>query len=145
MRSSVVAVLLLATASVGACGGGGGAAREDYIARADAVCARLGERADELGERALDEPPSTTPDPGVRTQDALQRALQRATLRQLRALPRPAGDEERLAELYDELERGLQRLDAALARDEPGSPEADPLARFRELAAEYGMRTCAAE
>jgi hypothetical protein len=135
MRRIALATLILATAAVlGACGAGDDAiGRDEYVQRADALCARLGELAD----RELDDPsqpPSTAPDPDFR--------LERETLTQLRAIPRPPGDEQRLAQLYQELERGIERL-AALPPDEPGPPGDEPLARFSAMAAQYGMDTCA--
>lgn len=144
MRRIALATLILATAAVlGACGAGDDTiGRDEYVQRADALCARLGERTRELADRELDDPsqpPSTAPDPDFRARAG---ALQRETLTQLRAIPRPPGDEQRLAQLYQELERGIERL-AALPPDEPGPPGDEPLARFSAMAAQYGMDTCA--
>jgi len=137
--------LALPVAALAGCGESGPSAKEAYVARADAVCQRIGERTDALPEPAFPEPGAERGDPSVkafeRDQARFERdagAILRDGLRDLRAIPPPPGDERRLAALYDELERAL----AAVPADEPGDPAADPTRRFRRDAAAYGLKAC---
>ncbi len=150
---AVIAAVAVAVA-VGGCGGDGEqapSAKAAYVARADGVCERMGERTNALPEPALPEPGARPGDPSVeafeRDQAQYERraeAILRDGLRELRAIPPPPGDEGRVAALYDELERAIEAL-AALPADQPGEPGADPTAAVRRDAAAYGLKACAAD
>ena len=148
-----LAAAALAALVTAGCGDSAGepSAKAAYIARADAVCQRIGERTDALPEPRFPEPGAQPGDPGAeafeRDQANLERqgeAILRDGLRDLRAIPPPPGDARRLAALYDELERALAGL-AAASPEAPGRPGDDPTARFRREAAAYGLKTCAAD
>ena len=133
--------------------------RTDYIIDGDTICARfeagirteaeiaLGIRAEDLrftpsGEIAFK--PGRAPSPaalrrfGART---LVPAL-REQLEDLRALTPPAGDEARLAAIYDSVERGVDRLadDPDLATERGAVRKA--LTGARRAARRYGFATC---
>ncbi|CAA9537198.1 MAG: hypothetical protein AVDCRST_MAG30-4351 [uncultured Solirubrobacteraceae bacterium] len=152
-RARALAAVALAAVAAAGCGGSAGepSAKAAYVARADAVCERIGERTDALPEPRFPEPGAQPGDPGAETferdqADLMRRgeAILRDGLRDLRAIPAPPGDERRLAALYDELERAIGAL-AAASSETPGRPDDDPTARFRRDAAAYGLKTCAAD
>lgn len=148
-RSSVAVALAVAVAGCGE--GDAPSARAAYVARADAVCERIGKRTDALPQAALPEPGAGPGDPSVeafeRGQAEYRRraeAILRDGLADLRAIPPPPGDEQRLSALYDELERAIDAI-TAMAPDDPGDPAMDPTAEFRRAAAAYGLKVCAAD
>jgi len=135
--------LIVAAATASGCGGDG-PTKDGYLERANAVCARASERIDALPEPALPEPGGAGTEAFERELAETEReavAIQRETLSELRAIPRPAGDDQRLAALYDELERAVDTLER-LPADEPGDPASDPTADFERGAREYGLTGC---
>lgn len=130
--------------------GGGGTERngesslskEDYLARANALCVSLGEDSERLADDSvggLDRQPT---EEELRAYDRRATELQRKTLADLRALPAPEGDEETVAAIYDELELVLDQLEA-IPVSSPGQPGDVSLDRFRPLANDYGLTECA--
>lgn len=141
---------MLLGVGLSACSSGGGTERngesspskEDYIARANALCVSLGEDSERLADESfggLDRQPT---EEEVRAYDRRATELQRKTLADLRALPAPEGDEETVGEIYDELELVLDQLEA-IPVSSPGQPGDVSLDRFRGLANDYGLTECA--
>ena len=138
-----LAGLALVVAAATGCGGDG-PAKPKYVERANAVCARASERIDALPQPELPEAGGAGTEAFEREEAAYLRkaaAVQRDTLAELRAIPRPAGDEQRLAALYDELERAITALER-LPADEPGDPADDPTKDFERRARAYGLTGC---
>lgn len=115
--------------------------REQYVERANALCARLGSDSEELADETfggLDRQPT---EEELQAYQRKATALQRETLADLRGLPAPEGDEEQVAAIYDELERVLEQLEAVPVSS-PGEPGDVSLDRFRRLANDYGLTEC---
>lgn len=139
---------LAALAILAGCGGDSGseadAAKEDYLEQANAICAQLSARTAELADRRLgdrDRPPS---EQQLSSYEARVAALQREALTELRALPPPAGDEQRLTEIYDAMEAAIGSL-ASVPPGAPGKPGDETVTRFSELARSYGLSECAGQ
>lgn len=105
--------LLLLSVAIAGCGGddddGSGLSKEDYIARADAVCTDANEK-----EIALGTPAAGDREHPKYKEPRFQRkflAIGRETLADLRKLEPPEGDEDEVAKIISSLER----LYAALA------------------------------
>ena len=91
--------------------------KEEYLAEANAVCARVNQDL-----RAADTAQAGPP-------------IIEQGLGELENLPRPAGDEEQLAEVYAAGRDAVAELEAA-----QGAPSGDPFKEFTNLASDYGFK-----
>lgn len=119
-RALTTAAALGAIALVGAgCGGGGGGggtttstgplSKSDYITRGDTIC-KLGTLA--IGQAGRERFGTSNPNRQQAIQfgqDVVVPSLE-DTLRKLRALKPPAGDESQTAAIYDSLEKSINQL-----------------------------------
>jgi hypothetical protein len=120
-----------------------GGDKDSYIAQADAIC--------QAGDTAISTASATAPknpDGSVNTDDptfqtivtsAVVPALE-GELTALRALPAPAGDEETVAGIYDQLAAGIEKVKA-----DPGALTDDAtFAEANAAASAYGFKVCGA-
>lgn len=133
MRTAATILVLLALAAAAGCGGEDeGLTKEDYIAEADAICAKANEK-----ETALD-PGGLGWHYGPRFGDAEFLAefndLGRAALRRLRALGPPEEDGATAAEVIAAIERQIDAFD-----DQIAALRADDRSRESEIVNEYEL------
>lgn len=131
----------------------------DYIVQADTICGRVEQGIQTEAEVALGigaDDFTIAPSgeivfkPGRRPSDARIRAFGtevviprlREQLAELRALTPPAGDEQRVAEIYDTAERGVERLAADPSRFNDEGAVSRALNRARKLSRSYGFFDC---
>lgn len=137
---------MLATTLLAACGGSSDNAltREEYAAKADAICAKYKKQTD-----ALDRP-ATLPDLANVADDVIP--ILKKARRELRSL-KPPGDEQATAtswlDEFDVVISDVEKIrDKAKVKDSAGvrelaQPALDHNHRANELAKELGMKTCA--
>jgi hypothetical protein len=109
--------------------------RDEYIDQADSICSRTVEKTD-----AVVEDLGFTPSDGeARVAAEKVVALQRAELRNLRALSVPRKDADQLSAVYAAMQHGWDRVEAhpSVLFDVPG-----PLAKATRLASAYGLDVC---
>lgn len=130
------------TVALAACGGGG-ASREEFLAKADAICAQADAEIAALGR-------PTTVDGAVETIDRLREISERQ-LADLRALEAPGADREKLDEMFaladEQLSLSTDYRDAIAQQDRDLIRElADRANRLRaegqQAARDYGFRVC---
>lgn len=112
---------------------------DDYVERANALCAELGREIERLAEESFDDLGRAPTREQERAYHRQSIELQQQTLAQLRALPPPEGDEETVERIYDQFERALEELGSP----SPSRDAAASVRRFDELAKAYGLRACA--
>jgi hypothetical protein len=145
IRVLALAALAVVAALAAGCGGGGGdrLTKEDYIAKADAICKSANEKLDALPA------PESLEDVASLADDAI--AIQEDALSQLRDLKPPEADEARLNEAYDllgqQVEIGRQIAQAAKDGDEAKVQELlgqiDPVnEQADQIAQDYGLAEC---
>lgn len=145
MRWATAAAVIAAVLGP-ACGGGGDeVSRQEFIARADAVCRSLRDDLNDL--------PFSSPDPDVLAgafRDGARLGEQQVA--QLRDLEPPADDREEITAILDLADRlndvGREAADAKAAGDDVRFRELigqsrDIQRRQRELALRYGFGACA--
>jgi hypothetical protein len=136
-------------AGLAGCGDDGGSGpnedqaltKEQYVERANSICARLGVESEKLAEETFGDLGRRPTEEELEAYERKARELRRQTLADLRALPVPEGDEDEVAAIYDELERVIDELEA-VPPSTPGEPGDVSLDRFRELANDYGLMEC---
>lgn len=147
--AGIVAVIAVVT-GLAACGadpatepdGAQTLTKEQYVERANAVCVQLGVESEKLADAMLGDLDRQPTEEELEAFSKEAAALRRQTLRDLRALPAPEGDEDELAAIYAELERVLEELEA-IPPATPGQPGDVSIDRFRERANDYGLTECA--
>jgi hypothetical protein len=144
-RAALAAVL--AAAALAGCGGDDdeGPSKAEYVEKADAVCAKTDVKIDDVVRSVGRDPNSAQAQSGLRAILPLERSL----LTELRALEKPAADEDEIDRIWDARERAVDELEAASRA--PGTSltyvETDETPAFEEtarLASEYGMVDCEA-
>jgi hypothetical protein len=137
----VLAFALAIGALAAGCGGDDTDPKQDYIAKADEIC-RLGSlQIASEGQRRYG---GSQPPPGKLEEYAKQivvPVLQKSTLRGLRALPPPEGDEETVAAIYDALRETIAALranPALIAQPNVGGA----FDEVNRLARDYGFGQC---
>ena len=127
----VVATVVLGTVSVASAA----ISHDAYVDKADAICDTTVAKVDAIVEDVGLDPSDTD------AREAGQKvvALQRAELRQLRALDAPAKDTAEVAAVYRAMDKGWNRVERkpSVLFDDPS-----PLARATELASDYGFEVC---
>lgn len=137
--------LVLVPFALAACGGDDdeGTSKDDYIAKADAICARSDAETDKVFEAAFENPQNPQPD---EAQAAIQEALPgvKTALQQLRALEKPEDDADRIDAIWTAADEGVATLEEASA--DPAASlaalSADPFGPSEKLAGAYGMKDC---
>lgn len=137
-------------------GGPVSAARADYIAEADAVCAAANAEADLAYEVFADAPPDAPPTADLMGElwSRLEPIL-RTQITSLRDIAAPADDADVLDTLYDDFDSAVdavtESVDAALRGDADAlarltgqTGDGDPLAEVNQRAADYGFQVCGA-
>lgn len=120
-------------------------AKDEYVAAADEICAKLNTDQEGVGAGLSQE---STPE---EIQAALQQLLDlsKAAAADLRTLPIPAGDEDEVEPLLDELERLLGEAGERISTPEGAmaeiSREDDAFAGLNEKFRNYGMVECGRE
>ncbi|MEZ5076438.1 MAG: hypothetical protein R2725_03235 [Solirubrobacterales bacterium] len=140
--------LLAASVAISACGGGGGGTEQlskaEFVARGDQICTR----AEARKNKALETEFSKMPDPRNELDRATEEELVIAValppiegmIEELRELPAPGGQEQRVEELLASYEDAVAevRSDPAVAIG-----GAQPFSAADRLAAGYGFTACA--
>jgi hypothetical protein len=148
MKNRRLALLLLPSAlTLGACGGGDGKpTRDEFVAKADKLCAATNEQGTQLARESFADPRKPTAE---EAQAFVRRAvpLQRRLLRDVGDLERPDGDDARIDRLLASAGKGTDAIERAGATPKSAlallnSPE-DPLAESQKLAKDYGLEDCA--
>jgi hypothetical protein len=139
-----LAVVALLVAALTACGGGGRLSRDDYVKRADAICAKYNRRI-----RALRQPRTVA---GISAFTAKAIPIARRGDDELRTLEPPKGDEATARQWLaanDAVVEAIERLGAAARRgDRAGVRKAlregnRANERAKALARRLGLRVCA--
>ncbi len=147
MLGLLVAIALVA----GGCGDDAEAlTKDEYLQRANAICAASNAQADLIFlEVTADLPDEPTPQQvneavveiGTRTTPIIE-----AQLDDLRALRAPEGDEDTLAVLFDDVEAAqeefVQLAEDAAAGDQAAFRAEDPFADVDQRAIQYGLTVC---
>jgi hypothetical protein len=141
---SVLAVALAIGVAGAGCGGDegdetSGLNKRQWIARADAICARSDKAIDASGERFFASFSEAQPPNERQIGRFIQQVVVpefRAAVGRMRELGAPSGDEEQVQALLDAADEGIARRE----RD-PAAAERE--SRFDRLAADYGLVTCA--
>lgn len=142
-RPAILVAAAGATSVALAACGGGGVSREEFLARADAICAQADAEIAALGQ-------PTTVDGAVETIDRLREISERQ-LAELRALETPDADREKLDEMFaladEQLALSTDYRDAIAQQDRDRIRElADRADRLRaegqQAARDYGFRVC---
>lgn len=140
-----VALTLLAGAVATGCGGDDeeSLSKAEYIKRGDAICrkaeAPIYQAAKSLGDLGTSKPTGRKLEAyEAFTKDALVPAL-RGEIKDLRGLPAPEGDEDRLDTLYDTANEALDKIEAD---PQLGFRVRDPVTDVSEQAKDYGFKAC---
>ncbi|MBW3627471.1 MAG: hypothetical protein KY412_07660 [Actinobacteria bacterium] len=140
-RSGSLTLAALLTVSLAGCGGGGDElSKAQFVEQGNKICERTEQRITQAAERAFTakgEIPSAqqiTDFANETVDPALQEELEG-----LRDLTPPKDDEDRVKDILDEGQRGLEEV-----RRDPTSliGERDPLENYHELASGYGLDKC---
>ena len=130
-----------------ACGGDEGPTKEEWISKADALCADANTEAETLTAEAFENPENPT---GEEAQEFVTKAadLTRELTREIRALEQPEDEEERIEAILTaaeaatkEYEETGQDPDASLLLVTGEAP--DPAETADRRAREFGMKDCA--
>ena len=114
--------------------------KEQWIATADEVCENADEElTDALEQAGLGENPSDQELQTVVSTTVIP--IQQSVLETLRGLAPPEGEEESVNEILDELESGLETMEADPAAALEEGPN-NPLAGAAQLAEDYGLQEC---
>jgi len=150
-RGAFVAAAMVIALVVAGCGGGGGdsssaksISKEDFIAKADAICKKGTERLQKAIFAALKHPQNLT-----KVSEAEQIKIVTAAMvpnisreaKELRALGIPDGDEEKIDAMIGALEEGLET-----AEQDPQAVTKSSDVVFgisSRIAGEYGLTACA--
>jgi hypothetical protein len=139
--TSLLALALASGALAAGCGEDESDPKQEYIENGDEVCRLGSEQIVAEGQRrygASQPPPEKLEEYGRKI---VVPVLQKSTLRGLRALPPPEGDEETVAAIYDALEEAIAALRAnpALVAEPNVGGAFDEVNR---LALDYGFDQC---
>ena len=117
--------------------------KEEFIEQADAVCATVNERTEELGEPTTQE---SFPEFARKAKEITDEALE-----DMRALEPPEEDEERIDEMLDAIEKAasfLPEIADAVAENDPermrdiGLEVQSAAQKASTIAEEYGFEEC---
>jgi hypothetical protein len=152
--TTLIAALLAGALLAAGCGGGGGDStttnattttsqvptKADYIVRGDRICA---EGTYKIGNAARMEFGAGQPTAAQVESFTLQTVVPvfQEQLAALRALPPPAGDEKKVAAIYDALQKGIAQISAnpsVFTQPNAGGV----LAEASRLARAYGFKQC---
>jgi len=128
-----------------ACGGDEFLSKKEYLKRGDAICAKGDKEIDrEAKEEFPDAAEGKQPGEKKLTEFARDVVIPNVEdqLEKLRDLPAPEGDEDKVSEIYDAADDGLQDL-----KEDPKRlvTEDEPLAEANKKARDYGFKECGAE
>jgi hypothetical protein len=127
-----------------ACGGGSkGLSKSEYLSRAKAVCQKGNQTLTSASDAVFAKLP-----PGQKLSDADIENFVRTTViptirdqvRELRTIPPPKGQKDKVEEIYNALDRGLDELEKAPKKLTDGS---NVFAEADSLATKYGISVCA--
>jgi hypothetical protein len=106
-----------------------------YVEQADEICSSTVDKVDAIVEDVGLDPS----DEDARVAARKVVALQRAELRELRALPSPTKDAAEIAAVYRAMDKGWNRVERkpSVLFDEPG-----PLEQATDRASDYGFEVC---
>jgi len=147
-RGVLVAAALTVALAVPGCGGGGSSSssisKEKFVAKADAICKKGTERMQAAIFAALKHPQNLTKVGQAEQEKIVTTAMVPSInreVRELRALPVPEGDEEKVDAMISALEEGVQTAE----RDpEAVTKSSDVVFGISSrIAGEYGAEACA--
>jgi membrane protease YdiL (CAAX protease family) len=141
IAAGAVATMVTATVVLGAVGVASATtatkapSHDTYVEQADEICNSTVDKVDAVVEDVGLDPS----DEDAREAARKVVALQRAELRDLRALPTPAKDAAEIATVYRAMDKGWNRVERkpSVLFDEPG-----PLEKATDLASDYGFEVC---
>jgi hypothetical protein len=149
-RGVFVAVALVSALAVAGCGGGSGSStstgsisKEKFIAKADAICKKGTERMQAAIFAVLKHPRNLTKVSKAEQEKIVATAMVPSVSREvkeLRGLPVPEGDEEKVEAMISALEEGVQTAE----RDpEAVTKSSDVVFGISSrIAGEYGLKAC---
>ena len=136
--------LALSAAALG-CGGDDEEplSKAEFIKQGDAICKKSGDKVDAAAEKQFaDLGRGETPSPSEIEAFAEETLVPEVSgqLEDLRELPAPEGDEDRVNEIFDAAEEALGKVedDPAVLLEQGG----DPFESANELASDYGFKEC---
>jgi hypothetical protein len=149
-RSSVAAVLLLAALVIGGCGGGGedpALTKKQYVHRANAICTRFSKNLSrELQAFSREHGLNTAaPNQHEREQIILGVLLPNVEerLEELKTLPAPKGEEEKIARIIGTLEVAQEEARRHPVRSAaPIARRGEPFRVAMDMTADYGIWLC---
>jgi hypothetical protein len=126
-----------------------------YIAKADPICKAVDAKILVVDTGLLSEPAAATPAFLVKVVDGLRRnnGFDLAALKQLRAIPKPAGSATLLTKLWNTLAEGVREAQEAIVAieatnakklEQASLAEIASEAHYRKLAHTYGFKVCGA-
>jgi hypothetical protein len=126
-----------------------------YIARADPICKAVDAKILVVDTGVVSEPAAATPAFIVKVVDGLRRnsGFDLAALKQLRAIPKPAGSATLLTKLWNTLAKGVRETQEAIVAieatntkklEQASLAEIVLEAQYRKLAHTYGFKVCGA-
>jgi hypothetical protein len=146
MRRKTLVVLLVSAIGAAGIGCGGGddettsaLTKAQYVKQANAICAKhnkemiakytsLIREAGQLTPKVADEAVAKASVPGMKQQ-----------LEELRALPAPSGEEDKVEALLERRQEALEKVEA-----DPGfKTSGDPFEEFNQSLTDYGLTECA--
>ena len=136
VATMVTATVLLGAVGVASANSATKAPSHDaYVEQADDICSATVDKVDAIVEDVGLDPS----DEDARVAARKVVALQRAELRELRALTAPSKDTTEIAAVYRAMQQGWNRVERkpSVLFDEPG-----PLEKATDLASEYGFEVC---
>ena len=152
MRTRITLTLALAFAMpAAACGGDDKPSKDEWIKKADALCAKYDPQIEEAGRKAVGDTGGKVPRPEQITK-FINAALpvQEKEISEIDKLERPDGDDDKIQKIVDAAEGGNRQLEKAasdpdLAQRLIVEQKEDPFAEANRLAREYGLKKCGQE
>jgi hypothetical protein len=137
---SCAAVVALTGVVASGCGGGGDnrPSKSDYIKQADAICTKDSKKLNAVSQKKFKTKPTPKQFAQFVKDDFVPTIEDQLT--ELRKLKTPKSDQDKLSRIYDDADRGVQKLKA----DPTLLASGDPFKKANEGAQAYGLKVCGA-
>jgi hypothetical protein len=144
MKRAVLTCLVAfgSIALLAACGGGGGGpSKSEYIAKVDKICKTYNAKSDTVGKGLSQKSPPED------FQAAFKKVVPilREGLDKERAVEKPSADKDKLNAIFDNVDKGIQKLDKggqSAASAKAILQGSDPFAEANKAADSYGFKVC---
>ena len=144
MKKLLIAVTACATLALAGCGDDGDSgseelSKDEFISQADEICEKSSERIDEAEDGFADPNAPTEEEIDAAMDDVVVPEL-REQLEGIRDLDAPDEDDEKIEEMLDNLEKGIDSLE-----EDWQSPDNEAFEKANEIAVDYGFKECGEE